>query len=387
MVSFSTQLYKIPSVLMRGGTSRGLIIKDVDLPRDPVKRDAVITKIYGSSENGQIDGIGGGTSLTSKLAIVGVSKKPECDIFYTFGQVDITSKQVDYHVTCGNMAAAVGLYAVEEGLVYLKEDITTVRIFNTNTQRVIEVEVPVKNGKIAQTGNFQISGVAGTGPKIMVHFVDFGGAITGNLLPTGNVTDYMENGQGEKIEVSILDVGNVLVFVKASDFSLSGTELSNEINNNSRLLKQIEDIRVKCGKHIGLFEPDEAVTPETHALPKIILVSEPQDYTDETGHPVKENTIDVIGRYITMGKLHKAFAVSGSIGMGAACKIPGTIPNKMVQTNNKNEVTIGHPNGSIKVNIEIEKSDAGFKFIKGGTGRTARRIMEGVASVPASIFN
>src|SRR5699024_5841173 len=135
---------------MRGGTSRGLIIKDVDLPKDPVKRDAVITKIYGSSQNGQIDGIGGGTSLTSKLAIVGATEKHDCDIFYTFGQVDITSKKVDYHVTCGNMASAVGLYVVEEGLVPITDGVTKVRIFNTNTQRVMEVEVPVRNGKVLQ---------------------------------------------------------------------------------------------------------------------------------------------------------------------------------------------------------------------------------------------
>src|SRR5699024_8208438 len=178
---------------MRGGTSRGLIIKDIDLPKDPIKRDAVITKIYGSSENGQIDGIGGGTSLTSKLAIVGVTELKACDIFYTFGQVDITSQKVDYHVTCGNMASAVGLYAVEEGFVALKEGVTTVRIFNTNTERVMEVDVPVKNGEVVQSGDFEISGVSGAGPEIMVNFVDFGGAITGDLLPTGNITDYIKN--------------------------------------------------------------------------------------------------------------------------------------------------------------------------------------------------
>lgn len=385
-MSFSTQLYKIPVVLMRGGTSRGLIMKDVDLPKDPDKRDAIITKIYGSSENGQIDGIGGGTSITSKLAIVGVTEKQDCDIFYTFGQVDITSKKVDYHVTCGNMASAVGLYAVEEGFVALEEGITKVRLFNTNTQRVMEVEVPVENGKVVQTGDFQISGVSGTGPEIMVNFVEFGGAIAGNLLPTGNVTDYIENEKGE-IEVSILDVGNVLVFVKASDFSLRGIELSNEINNNSVLSRQVEDIRVKCGRLIGLFGPEEEVKPETHALPKIILVSEPQDYIDETGNLVNKSDINIIGRYITMGKLHRAFAVSGSVGMGAACKILGTIPNQVTQSNETNEVTIGHPSGSIKVNIEIKKTDSGYKFIKGGTGRTARRIMEGEAIVPSDIIN
>ena len=386
-MSFNTELYEIPCVLMRGGTSRGLIIKDIDLPKDPIKRDAVITKIYGSSENGQIDGIGGGTSLTSKLAIVGVTELKACDIFYTFGQVDITSQKVDYHVTCGNMASAVGLYAVEEGFVPLKEGVTTVRIFNTNTERVMEVDVPVKNGEVVQSGDFEISGVSGAGPEIMVNFVDFGGAITGDLFPTGNITDYIKNEKGDEIEVSILDIGNVLVFARAIDFSLEGTELSNQINNDSKLTRQIEDIRVKCGRMIGLLGENEVVSPETHALPKIILVSEPQNYTDETEKLIEKNEINVIGRYITMGKLHRAFAVSGSIGMAAACKIPGTVPNQVSGHMRNKEITIGHPSGTIKVHVEIEKTNFGHQFIKGGTGRTARRIMEGLAIVPFNLVN
>ena len=385
-MGFHKQLYKIPSVLMRGGTSKGLIIKDIDLPADPVKRDMVITNIYGSSKNGQIDGVGGGTSLTSKLAIVGVTDKQDCDIFYTFGQVDIKSKKIDYKVTCGNMASAVGLYAVEEGFVTLEEGITTVRIFNTNTQKVMEVEIPVKDGEVVQKGEFQISGVSGTSTKIMVNFIGFGGALTGDLFPTGNTIDYIENDEGKKIEVSILDVGNILIFVKASDFYLKGTELSSEINNNLTLLRNIEKIRVKCGIKLGLFNADEDVKPETHALPKIVLVSEPQNYEDETNHMIQNESVNIIGRYITMGKLHRAFAVSGSIGLGTACKIPGTIPNKIIRGENAEEITIGHPSGVIQVNVEVEKTATGYKFIKGGTGRTARRIMEGVAIVPSNII-
>jgi len=386
-LTIHTQLYKVPSVLMRGGTSRGLIIKDSDLPRDSVKRDQVITKIYGSSENGQIDGVGGGTSLTSKLAIVGMTEKAECDIFYTFGQVDIQSKKVDYNVTCGNMAAAVGLFAAEEGLVVLREGITKVKIFNTNTNKMMEVEIPVKDGKVVQKGNFHISGVSGSGAKIMVNFLDSGGAITGDLLPTGNVIDYIKGKNTGSIAVSIIDIGNLLVFVRAKDFGIEGDELSAEINNNPLLMEQIEDIRVKCGKRIGLFGSHEIVTPETHALPKIVLVNEAKAYIDENGNKVGASELDIVGRYITMGKLHRAFAVSGAIGLGTACQIVGTIPNQLKKSTENNEVTIGHPTGTIGVNVEIAKDDSGYKLIKGGTGRTARRIMEGSAIVPAELMN
>ncbi|MFT0800944.1 PrpF domain-containing protein [Bacillus swezeyi] len=379
------QLYKLPSVLMRGGTSKGLIFKDVDLPKDPTKRDFVITKIYGSSKNGQIDGIGGGTSLTSKVAIVGVTDKLGCDIYYTFGQVSTNSRNIDYNVTCGNMASAVGLFAVEEGLVKINEGITTVKIYNTNTKRIMEVEIPVKNGRVVYEGDFSISGVSGTGSCIMVNFLDFGGAFTGELLPTGNIVDAISLDNNHKVEVSIIDVGNILVFIKASDLDLKGTELSAEMNNTV-IQKKIEEIRVKCGNLIGLFHEGDIVTPETHALPKVAVVSKASDYIDENGEKVGRDDIDIVGRYIAMGTLHRAFAVSGAIGLGTACKIPGSIPNLLVSSSNKDEITIGHPTGTILVNVNIEIEDSEFRLKKGGIGRTARRIMEGNTFIPVELM-
>ena len=380
------QLYKIPSVLMRGGTSKGLIIKDIDLPSDPIKRDLLISTIYGSSTNGQIDGVGGGTSLTSKLAIVGKTDKYDCDILYTFGQVSVNSRKIDYNVTCGNMASAVGLFAVEEGLVDLEEGITTVKIYNTNTKRVMEVEVPVKDGMASYDGDFRISGVSGTSSLIMVNFLDFGGAYTGKLLPTGNVIDFVTGKNSKEVEVTIMDVGNVLVFVRAKDFSIKGTELSEEINNNQLLNEQLEYIRIECGKMLGIFGQDEVISPETHALPKIVLVSEPIDYTNESGSLVSKSSININGRYITMGKLHRAFAVSGSIGLGAACKIPGTIPNLLATSDSSTEVIIGHPTGTLLVSVDLRKTDNSYTLVKGGTGRTARRIMEGNALIPTKVL-
>ncbi|MGM0878590.1 MAG: 2-methylaconitate cis-trans isomerase PrpF family protein [Bacillota bacterium] len=379
------QLYKLPSVLMRGGTSRGLIFKDIDLPKDPFERDLVITNIYGSSKNGQIDGIGGGTPLTSKVAIVGVTNKLDCDIFYTFGQVSTNSQKIDYNVTCGNMASAVGLFAVEEGLVNITEGSTTVRIYNTNTKRVMEVEIPINDGQIVYEGDFSISGVSGTGSCIMVNFIEFGGALTGDLLPTGNIIDLIRLDNNKEVEVTILDVGNVLVFIKASDMGLIGTELSSTFNSQE-VQQNIEEIRVKCGKQIGLFNENEMITPETHALPKMVIVSKSVDYIDENGETVNRNDIDIVGRYISMGTLHRAFAVSGAIGLGTACKIPGSIPNLLVSSNFNSQITIGHPTGTILVNVDLEQKNFSYKLIKGGIGRTARRIMEGHTFVPFDLM-
>lgn len=381
----NTTSLKIPCVLMRGGTSRGLIFKDTDLPIDEKLKEEVILKIYGSSANGQIDGIGGGTSVTSKVAIVGMTDTNDSDIYYNFGQVGINQKSIDYNVTCGNMASAVGLYAVEEGLVKREDGETTVRILNTNTNKIMEVRVPVYQGEIKSVGDFSISGVEGTGAKITVSFIDSSGAFTGKLLPTGNLVDYIKM-DGATYKVSILDTGNIVAFVKASDFSLEGFELAKDIDDR-QTSKAIEKLRVKVGVLLGLFSDEDNVSHELEALPKITLVSEPKDYITEQGSLIKKENINIIGRYISMGKLHPAFAVSGSICLATACKIPGTVPAAVCRKNALNTIEIGHPSGSISSEVFIQKNESAYKLIKGGTGRTARRIMEGNAVIPISLMD
>lgn len=380
-----TTSLKIPCVLMRGGTSRGLIFKDTDLPIEKKMREEVILKIYGSSANGQIDGIGGGTSVTSKVAIVGMTDTNDSDIYYNFGQVGINQKSIDYNVTCGNMASAVGLYAVEEGLVKREDGETTVRILNTNTNKIMEVRVPVYQGEIKSVGDFSISGVEGTGAKITVSFIDSSGAFTGKLLPTGNLVDYIKMDE-ITYKVSILDTGNIVAFVKASDFSLEGFELSKDINER-QTSKAIEKLRVKVGVLLGLFSDEDNVNNELEALPKIALVSEPKDYITEQGSLIKKENINIIGRYISMGKLHPAFAVSGSICLATACKIPGTVPATVCPKDMLNTIEIGHPSGTISSEVFIQKNESAYKLIKGGTGRTARRIMEGNAVIPISLMD
>jgi len=221
----------------------------------------------------------------------------------------------------------------------------------------------------------------------MVNFIDFGGAITGKLLPTGNTIDKIELDHGQEIEVTILDAGNMLVFVKASSLGLGGTELS-DVMDQEDVKNRIEEIRVQCGMKIDLYEEGEVVTPETHALPKIVIVSEPADYMTENGERVDKNRIDIVGRYISMGTLHRAIAVSGAIGLGAVCQIPGTIPNQvMSKSNQTDQITIGHPTGTILVKVHLEESNFSYRLVRGGIGRTARRIMEGEAFVPVDLLD
>ena len=365
---------RIPCVLMRGGTSKGLIIKDMDLPKDTNLRDEAILKIYGSSKNGQIDGIGGGTSLTSKLGIVGISENYDYDIYYTFGQVSIYENNIDFNVTCGNMASAVGLYAVQEGLITVKEPYTKVRILNTNTNKIMEVEVPVSQSTPITEGDYQIDGVSQNGAKINVSFLDPDGAFTGKLFPSGNLIDTMYTQSGKTFNVSILDTGNIVAFVHASAFNLIGPE-GEDVINNEEILNEIEELRIAVGIKLGIFKTEQSINPQVDALPKIALVANPEN-----------DSVDIIGRYISMGKLHKAFAVSGSIALAAACKIPNTIPNLLVNEPKNNMVVIGHPSGTIPVEIFIDKNESDYSVVKGSIGRTARRIMEGYALVPTSII-
>lgn len=371
--------YKLPCVYMRGGTSKGLIIKDIDLPTDKNIRDYVISSVYGSSIYGQIDGIGGNTSLTSKVAIIRPTNKKDYDVSYLFGQVSVFEKKIDYNVTCGNMASAVGLFAVEEGMVELTSPVTNVRVYNENTGKLMVIDVPTKNGIIDKSNQITIGGVQGSSFPINVNFVDVGGAMTGTLLPTGNPVDIVQTSFG-KVRSTVLDVGNVVVIVHAKDIGINGTELSSDFNTESELMKRIEEVRVSVGRKIGLFTEEQIVSPFTDALPKIIIVTEGQDYLTEKGFKISKSEVDLVGRYISMGTLHNAFAVSGAIGVATAAQIQDSVVESVLSTNK--EISIGHPSGKIEVQVNMDKDSALIEnaLVK----RTARRLMEGYVLVPIS---
>lgn len=381
------QNHKIPTVIMRGGTSKGLILRMVDLPSNQILRDEVILRIYGSPDPNQVDGLGGGTSLSSKLAIVGPPSHPRAHIDYTFGQVSLEKKVIDYNVTCGNFVTAVALYAAEEGYVSLKDPVTYVNIYNTNTKKIIVAEIPVKNGQIQYNGDFVIDGVPGSSSRIMINFLDSGGTFTGKTLPTSNPIDTVQLKDGRKFEVSIVDCANVVVMVKAQDFGLQGIELNHEINENRELLQVLDEIRIESGIMIGLIKEEDRnnINQNTHALPKITIVSAPSEYMTIDHKFIKMEEIDIVARYLSMGSLHRAYAVSGAIALCAAAKIPGTIPNQLVSSVGSG-IRIGHPSGVLYVETTVEREGDNWIVPRAAIGRTARRLMEGYAYIPVSVL-
>lgn len=368
--------HKIPVVLMRGGTSKGLVINKMDLPEDYTKRDDIIVQVFGSSHESQIDGVGGGTAVTSKLAIVEKSGEEGIDVNYTFGQVSLSNEKIDYQPTCGNISAAVGLYAVEENFVNLKNGITTVVIYNTNTKKIIEVEVPTQDGKPNYKGDYEIAGVTGLYPRINVNFLDSGGAITGKLLPTGNPKDEIILDNGQKVNVSVVDSANTLVFVNADDVGIQGDEIGDSFNQ-PELLNLLEEIRVKAGRKIGLIGMNETVSPLTHALPKLSVIAHPSNYTSSKNEMITEGEIDILGRYVAMGKLHPAYAVSGGIAAATASQIDGTIINDIFSSSPGETVRIGHPSGIIEAEAIVVNKNGELTVERAAIGRSARRIMEG----------
>src|SRR5208283_3439316 len=255
-----SEMEMLRCVIVRGGTSKGVFIMKNELPSDPAKRDAVICAIYGSPDVRQIDGLGGADVLTSKLAIISPSTREDADVDYTFGQVSFETDFIDYNGNCGNISSAVGPFAIDEGLVEPKEPVTVVRIHLTNSDNILVAEVPVENGKAMVEGDCQIDGCPGTGAKITLDWSDTAGAITGKLLPTGNAQDVIDV-EGKQYSVSLVDAGNLLVFINASSLGMKGIESPQEIEGNKSLMETIEKIRGRAAMICGLVKkPEDAAT-------------------------------------------------------------------------------------------------------------------------------
>lgn len=382
---------RIPAVLMRGGTSKGLFFKVEDLPEDLKLQDQVILAAYGSPDpyGRQINGLGGATSVTSKVAIVGPRPGEKNAVNYTFGQVGITQPLVDRKGNCGNISSAVGPFAIDEGLVEeVEEPVTTVNIFNTNTGKYIIARVPVENGRAKVEGDYAIAGVPGTGAKICLDFMNPGGAVTGKLLPTGHAQDTLETPYGH-FNVSIVDAANPLVFVRASDLGLSGTELPAQVDGSPDLLARIEAIRAAAAVKIGLVATPEEATAKSPAVPKIAWVAPPRDYTMTSGLTMKASDIDLLARTMSMGRLHAAYAITGAICTAGAAKIPGTVVEEALSPAARAApvVRIGHPGGDLAIEVEMRVEAGHLEYVRGTAFRTARRLMEGWVLVPEECWN
>jgi 2-methylaconitate cis-trans-isomerase PrpF len=362
-------------VIHRGGTSKGVFIKANELPAQPEKRDAVIRAIFGSPDVRQIDGLGGADVLTSKLAVIGPPTRPDADVDYTFAQVSFETDKVDFKGNCGNISAAVGPYAIDEGMIEIREPITTVRIHQTNTKSIIIAEVPVVEGKAAVEGDCHIDGVPGTGARIMLDFSDSAGGITGKLLPTGNTKDVLNVAGYGQFEVSIVDAANPLVFIRAESLGMVGTETPGEIEANKDLMAKIEAVRGTAAARIGMVDRPEEAKVKSPYIPFFAIVSSPADH--------KSSNVDLVARLIFMLRAHKTYPGTGTVCTGAAARIPGTIVYDLLSENAKQRtlLKIGHAAGTIDVDAEVQKTAEGYRLARAAFSRTARRIMEGYVFV------
>jgi 2-methylaconitate cis-trans-isomerase PrpF len=380
---------RIPTVLMRGGTSKGLFFHDNHLPSDSDARNRVILTAFGSPDPNrrQIDGVGGGVSTTSKVAIISPSPSPDYDVVYNFGQVSIDRPIVDYKSNCGNISSAVGPFAVDEGLVKAVEPITRVRIHQLNTNKLITADVPVKNGLYDEQGDYTIAGVPGTHARIALGFADPGGALTGQLLPTDNTCDTISIPDHGDIKITIIDAANPVVLVRAEDIGLTGVEID-EVDASETITSTLETIRCKAAVLIGLAASEEEATQRSQAVPKIAFIAEAKPYTTTGGDAITAQDVDLVGRIMSMGTLHRSYAVSGGIATAGAAMIPGTVAFDLLQgdARGKDVLRIGHPGGIIDIGavIEVEGDQRAYK--EAVIGRTARRLMEGYVLVPEANF-
>lgn len=380
---------KIPCVYMRGGTSKAVFFNDKDLPKDEAERDKIILSTFGSPDRRQIDGMGGANTSTSKCAVIRKSERPDVDVDYEFGQVDVNNPIIGKTMNCGNISSAVGPYAVDEGLVKAVEPITAVRIFNTNTQKIIVAQVPVRDGKAMTEGDFAIDGVPGTGAKVTLKFMNPQGAASGKLLPTGNPKDHIEI-DGKVYEYSFVDSANPVIFVHPEDFGLTGTEIPSQFNalpNCTEICRIMETIRGTGAIMLGYAKDLEQAKVNSQTLPKIAFITKPVDYTAGSGKKISSHDIDCVGRLFSVGmKMIDAYMGTGAICTITAANMPGTVVNEIVcehnKTNHVEHLRIGHPWGIMDAYADLaDNGDGTHTVLSGNLDRTARRIMEGYVYV------
>lgn len=365
---------RIPCVIIRSGTSKGIFLKENHIPPAGPARDKLILNIFGSPDVRQIDGLGGADPLTSKLAIIGPSSRPDCDVDYTFGQVSFKAAMVDYSGNCGNISSGVGPFAIDEGLVKAVAPVTTVRIHNTNTGKVLVAEVLVENGRAKVKGDYAIDGVPGTGAKQMLDFADTMGSATGKLLPTGKAKEILKTAVGD-FEVSMVDCANAMVFVKAAALGMTGIEGPKEIDGNKELLTKLEAIRGAAAVVMGMAKNPAEALEKIPAFPMLAVVSAPQDYQSYTsGRTIKAGDISFASRLMFMQVLHKTYAGTGTCCTGVAACITGTVVAEVCAERPwDKQINIGHPSGVIDVEAEVTAGEVK----RAAFARTARRIMEG----------
>ena len=366
----------IPCVVMRGGTSKALFFLEADLPPAGPGRDDLLKRAMGTPDAAQIDGMGGARLNTSKVAVVQVSGRPGVDIDYTFVQVETDRDGVSYDGNCGNISSAVGPFAIDEGLVEAAEPITTVRIHNTNTGKVLVARVPVAAGRARVSGDCVIAGVPGAGAEILMDYAGTVGSRTGRLLPTSRAVDAVALEDGRSIAASVCDVANPCIFVAARDLGLRGDERPAEIADDQALVAAIEEVRGRIGHSLGFWSDWRAGRP--HPMPMLVIVAPPGE-----GSPAA----DLRAWLLYLGRCHESMAGTGAICLAAAARVPGTVVHAAIAPARAvaDTVRIGHPSGVLEVKVTLGEA-AGVDAVGFATlafARTARRLMAGNLYVPA----
>lgn len=372
------------TVFMRGGTSKGCMFLESDLPARE-EWDDIFVQVMGSPDPKQIDGMGGCVSSNNKIVVVRKSTLPGVDVEYLVGQSIVGKAQIDYKSNCGNMTAAAAPYAVEMGLVEnLTEPVTTVHMFNLNTNKYIDVTVPVKNGQFDNEGDCAIAGVDGTAGELKVNFLDPAGAKTGKLFPTGKAKEMLTLPDGE-IEATILDVSNPIVLVRAEDLGLTGTELPAQVDAERAVSARLEAIRGAACVKMGFAGNLADATENSPAVPKVGFVSASQDYTDISGKQVSGENMDICARVISVFKCHKACPLTAASAISVAAAVPGTIVHELARQTEPGRVRIGHPSGVMTMFPYLDNGAKPLDEIRvSGVAvqRTARRIMDGTVYIP-----
>ena len=392
-MSFAPQI-KIPATYMRGGTSKGVFFKLDDLPEAAQQagrvRDQLLLRVIGSPDPyaKQIDGMGGATSSTSKTVILAKSQQPEHDVDYLFGQVSIDQPFVDWSGNCGNLTAAVGSFAISNGLVDAtripENGICTVRIWQVNIQKTIIAHVPITQGQVQETGDFELDGVTFPAAEVQIEFLDPAddGEDGGAMFPTGNLVDTLEVPEIGRFQATFINAGIPTIFLNAEDIGYTGSELQDAINGDAKALARFETIRAYGAKQMGLIQDISEAASRQHT-PKIAFVSKPKQYVSSSGKTITEQDTDLLVRALSMGKLHHAMMGTAAVAIGTAAAIPGTLVNLAAGGGAREAVRFGHPSGTLRVGAQAIQEKGQWVVKKAVMSRSARVLMEGWVHIPA----
>ena len=375
---------QVPAVFIRGGTSKGVFFHARDLPVDLAARNEIFLAAIGSPDpyGRQLDGLGGGISSLSKVVVIEPSARSGVDVDYTFGQVVVDAPVVDYGATCGNLSSVVGPFAVDEGLVTAPDGEAVVRVYNTNTDKVFESRFAVVDGIAKTQGDFIIPGVAGSGARIKLDFLDPAGSRTGALLPSGQMNDLITLADGTEIEVSCIDATTPCVFAAATDLGLTATELPSDLETMGDTLVRLEEIRALAGVRMGLGATAGAISATSRASPRVAVVGPPADMPLLDGRTLAAGAMDLSVRMISMGQPHRAVPLTGGMCLAVAINLEGSLVHRLARPGASGDIRLGTPSGAIPIGAKVHSAGLDSTVERITTYRTTRRLMVGQVLLP-----